>query len=177
MSTINTKKITLNAIMIAFVFLATRFTSIPGPIPPGYVNFGDAVIMVTALLLGGRSGLLAGALGSALADVAYGAYIYVPITFIVKGIEGYVIGAIASKSGPKGAGYLRKAASLVIGAIIMVAGYFLSEAFILGYINNELGLGAAVTSLPGNLVQGGVSVILGYSLTVMLLRAKIQRYL
>lgn len=79
----------INGLMIALVFVVTRFTSIPTPV--GYFNIGDVAIMVTAVLLGKNSGFAAGAIGSAIADISSGYYIFAPVTFIIKGLEGYVI--------------------------------------------------------------------------------------
>ncbi|MCR4434660.1 MAG: ECF transporter S component [Clostridiales bacterium] len=169
------KKIVLNGLMIALVCLATYFTRIPAPIPPGYVNIGDAVIMIAAILLGRNAGFIAGAIGSCLADLAAGAFIYAPITFVVKGVEGYITGLIASREGAEKSGEVSRIMAVVIGALIMVAGYFAAEAFILGWFDETFGISAALTNLPLNLVQGGVSAVIGYVLSAMLVRTNIQR--
>ena len=78
----------MNGLMIALVFLTTYFTRIPTMVlPGGYFNLGDAVIILSAAMLGPAGGLAAGAVGSALADIAAGALLFAPITFIVKGLE------------------------------------------------------------------------------------------
>ncbi|NSW90548.1 MAG: ECF transporter S component [Firmicutes bacterium] len=205
MENISTKKIVLNGVMIALVFLATFFTRIPGPVPPGYINFGDAVIIVTAVLLGKNSGFLAGALGSALADiVAPGGVIFAPITFIVKGLEGYFVGRIAhykredikaneegnmeykTETGMeqsllhnKSAGKyeIRKVIAIIIGTLIMVAGYFIAELSVLKLVDPTFGYTAAITELPFNLIQGGVSAVLGYVLSTLLQKAGVERLL
>lgn len=195
----STKKIVLNGVMIALVFLATVFTRIPGPIPPGYINFGDAVIMVTAILLGKNSGLVAGAFGSALADIiAPGGIIFAPITFVVKGLEGYFIGRIThvdkyenitknsaetdrekSELLNKNAGKyeIRKIAAIITGALIMVAGYFIAELTVLKLVDPNFGYTAAISELPFNLIQGGVSAVLGYALSTLLEKAGVRRLL
>ncbi|HOJ11675.1 MAG TPA: ECF transporter S component [Clostridiales bacterium] len=198
----STKKIVLNGVMAALVFLATFFTRIPGPVPPGYINFGDAVIMITAILLGKSSGFIAGAFGSALADVAApGGLLFAPITFIVKGIEGYVIGAIARSRTTdekhangaaiqasevsedshknKSPGYyeVRKVIAVIAGALIMVAGYFIAELSILKLFDSTFGYTAAISELPFNFIQGGVSVVLGYVLSSLLEKAGVHRLL
>ena len=56
------KKLIMNGLMIALVFLATYFTRIPTMIlPGGYFNLGDAVIILAAFLLGPTGGSIAGA--------------------------------------------------------------------------------------------------------------------
>jgi len=179
---LRTKKMILNGLMIALVFIATKFTAIQGPIPPGFVNLGDAVIIIAAILFGGRTGMLAGAFGSALADLASFAYIYIPVTFIVKGLEGLVIGIVASKINgstnlKENRNFLIGLIASIIGAFIMIAGYFVAEAYILGFIDKKLGFTAAVTNLPFNIVQGVASVAVGYSLTLLLIKLNIKKYL
>lgn len=196
---ISTKKIVLNGVMIALVFLSTVFTRIPGPVPPGYINFGDTVIMVTAILLGKNSGLIAGAFGSALADIiAPGGLIFAPITFVVKGLEGYVIGKIVyvdrhidtkeyrsgtdrkkSELPNKSSGKyeVKKIVAIITGALIMVAGYFITELTILKLVDPSFGYAAAISELPFNFIQGGVSAVLGYILSTLLEKAGVRRLL
>ncbi len=183
-----TRTITINGLMIALVFLATRFTAIPGPLPPGYINLGDAVIMAAAVLMGPVTALIAGAIGSMFADLAYGALIYMPVTFIVKGLEGYIVGIIARKSSQlKEGGQLvgesglsaksgtavfgRNAVAVVAGAVIMILGYFLTEAFVLGLIDKTFGITYAAANLPLNLVQGGLSILVSYVFINILYKA------
>lgn len=168
MANASTKKIVLNGLMIAVVFLTTYFTRFPGPIPPGYINLGDAAILVAALLLGRKTGFIAGAVGSALADLAAGAFLFVPVTFIVKGIEGYVTGLIGDKDAGGLGGQAARVTAVVVGVVIMVAGYFVAEAFLLGAFDSTFGWAAARLELPLNLVQGGASAVTGYALTALL---------
>lgn len=158
------KKIVLTGLMIALTFLATYLTKIPGPIPPGYINFGDAIIFLAALLIGRYTGMIAGAIGSAIADIALGGFIYAPITLIVKGLEGYVAGLIGNPSGNAARKEPMKIAAVIIGSLIMVAGYFLAEMYILKLFDSSFGLSAAYFDLPLNLIQGGVSSVIGYAL-------------
>ncbi len=177
MNRLSTKKIVLNGLLIALVFLTTIFTRVPGPIPPGYINFGDTVIIVAAVLLGRHSGLLAGAIGSFIADMAVGAYIFAPITLVVKGIEGYVIGAVARPNQESEPKEFVKIAAMVIGAAVMVFGYFFAELYLLKFFDSTFGYTAAIAELPMNLVQGGVSVVLGYVLSSLLVKVNIKRYI
>lgn len=175
MKKINTKKIVLTGLMIALVFLVTYlpFLRIPSPIK-GYFNIGDSIIMIAAILLGRNCGFAAGALGSALADILGGYYIFAPITFIVKGIEGFVVGSIAhdKKSGTKSSIWIIVA--IVTGAVIMIAGYFIGEATILKLFDNTFGLTAAITELPGNAIQGGASAIIAYIISMILIKSRVK---
>lgn len=177
MNKISTKKIALNGVMIALVFLATYFTHIPTPLPGGYFNLGDAVIMVAAITLGRTSGLISGAIGSCLADIAFGSFLFAPITLVVKGIEGLVVGVIAGmgKQDAKTTTTLR-VISVVVGATIMILGYFFAEAFILGLVDKSFGLAAAIPELLPNLIQGSLSAVVGYALSYALLKMNIKKY-
>ena len=167
------RKIVTDGLMIAIVFLATYFTKFPGPVPPGYINLGDAVIIVCAIIFGKRNALIAGALGSALADFAVGALIYVPVTFVVKGFEGLIMGLIIEKAGNK---RVTQIAAIVAGMAIMVLGYFFAEATFLGAIDSSLGWVAAEADMPLNAIQGIASAVIGYALSFVLAKNKAISY-
>lgn len=171
----NTKKIkgiVLNGLMIALVLLVTMFTKIPGPL--GYFNIGDAAIIIAAVMFGRKSGFIAGAFGSALADIFLGFAYFAPITFVVKGLEGLVIGHIihGAKGRKRINGEAIRIFAIILGCIVMVAGYFFSEIFVLGLFSTEYGYAKALSELPFNLVQGGISAIVGYVMSTSLSRVK-----
>lgn len=171
----NNKKIrgiVLNGLMIALVLLVTIFTKIPGPL--GYFNIGDAAIIITAVLLGRKSGFIAGAFGSALADIFLGFAYFAPITFVVKGFEGFIIGYIIhiAKGRTKINDEFIRIFAIIVGCIAMVAGYFLAEISVLRLVSTEFGYVKALSELPFNLIQGGVSAVIGYALSTSLSRIK-----
>ena len=176
---VNIRKIVLTSLMIALVFVITYlpFLHIPSPVPPGYFNIGDAVIMIAAILLGRRAGMLAGAFGAALADLAFGAFIFVPITFVVKGIEGYVVGSITARSKGQKPSYSRRIVAVVAGALVIVAGYFILELTFYRMIDKSLAVAAIISEVPGNLVQGGVSAVIAYLFTAVLDKTKVFKEL
>lgn len=186
MRNISVKNLALNGLMIALVFLATYFTRIPTPLPGGYFNLGDAVIMLAAVILGPIGGLIAGGIGSCFADIAAGALIFAPITLVAKGIEGLAVGLIAisynraKKEGsqvPDKIANLKLIAALVVGAIIMVAGYFFGEAFILSLFDKTFGIAAAAGELAANLIQGGLSAVIAYFLVLLFSKVGIEKYI
>lgn len=171
-----TKKIVLNGLMIALVFLATYATKIPGPVGP--FNIGDAVIMVTAMLLGRNSGMLAGALGSALADIAMGYAFFSPFTLIVKGLEGYIVGTIAYCGRSGKIGTARMIAGVAVGAVVMITGYFLAESLVLPIFNKDFGLAMAWKDMIStNIIQGIVCAVIGYILNKLLIKANIMKHI
>lgn len=176
------KKLVLNSLMIALVFLATYFTRIPTPLPGGYFNLGDSVVILAAVFLGPVAGMAAGAIGSCLADLAAAAFIFAPVTFIVKGLEGLVAGLLATmalrrKTAGQNLFSAGMVVSVMVGIIIMVAGYFVAEAFMLGFFGEGFGLAAAIAELLPNLIQGGLSAVLSYILITLLARMNIDKYI
>lgn len=133
-----------------FIALTTVMTliMIPAFSGHGYLNLGDMVIFLAAMMMGRRGGLIVGGIGSALADLLLGYSFYAPITLVVKGIEGFVAGALLdTKTGKK-----VPLIPTIIGAIIMAAGYFIAEIFLYGS-------GPALVAIPGNLLQGVVGAV------------------
>jgi uncharacterized membrane protein len=118
------------AIMTALVIVTTSFT-VPFTPTGGYFNLGDIIVVTTALLFGPVIGGFTGGVGSALADVWLGYAAFAPITLVVKGVEGYVVGYIAGPQ--KDPSRNRIIISWVIGGLIIVAGYWIAEVFIMGY--------------------------------------------
>ncbi|MDT7865051.1 MAG: ECF transporter S component [Thermoproteota archaeon] len=92
----NSKDIAIAGLFIALTFVTTYFSGqfIKSPVPGGYLNIGDAVIFIAAILFGPMIGFLAGSIGSALSDAAFGAYMFVPGTFVIKGLEGFIAGVV-----------------------------------------------------------------------------------
>jgi uncharacterized membrane protein len=131
------------AVLIAMTTVMTIAIRIPTVATNGYLNLGDMVVFVAALLMGKSGGLIIGGLGSSLADIIAGYTHYAPITLIVKGIEGYIAGALfETKIGKK-----MPLFATAIGGIWMALGYYLAEIFMYG-------AEAALVSIPGNLAQG-----------------------
>ncbi len=89
-------KITYGGILSAVVLLATYAITVPIPNSMGYFNLGDGVIFSISAIIGPFSGLCA-ALGSALADLAYQAPIYIPGTMIIKGGMGLLAGTVLTR--------------------------------------------------------------------------------
>ncbi|MDT7865230.1 MAG: ECF transporter S component [Thermoproteota archaeon] len=92
----NSKDIAIAGLFIALTFITTYFSGqfIKSPVPGGYLNIGDAVIFIAAILFGPMIGFLAGSIGSALSDVAFSSYMFVPGTFVIKGLEGFIAGVV-----------------------------------------------------------------------------------
>ena len=90
------QKISIVGIMAALSFVAYEFFRIPFAGGSSF-HLGNTFTALTAMLLDGVSGGLAGAIGLALADVIAGDPGYAFTTFILKFIIGLVCGATAHK--------------------------------------------------------------------------------
>ena len=58
---------------------------IPTPLK-GYINLGDAIVLLCAFLLPPSYAFFAAGIGSMLADIFSGYAVYAPATFIIKGL-------------------------------------------------------------------------------------------
>ncbi len=158
------KKLVFAALFAALSCVATMVIRIPTPIG-GYIHAGDAVVLLSAFLLGPWWGAAAAGLGSGLADLIAGYGLYVPGTFAIKFIvallAGFLLGCKSVKSP-----LARAIIAGVIGEIVMVLGYLAYEALILGYG------AAAVGGVPMNCIQGAFGVIAGSALYVALSKTK-----
>jgi len=145
-------------IMAALVAVATYAVQVPIPATKGYLNFGDIMIFVAALMFGPVIGGFAGGVGSAISDVAGGyASTYAPFTLIIKGVEGIIAGLISTRVGGR-----RDVVAVVVAGVEMVSGYFLAEFFPL-----SLGWAAAV-EVPFNILQIAVGGAVGIPLAFIL---------
>ncbi|MGH2436917.1 MAG: ECF transporter S component, partial [bacterium] len=90
-----TRELTVLALLIALTTAATMVIRIPVPATQGYLNLGDSMVYVSALLFGPLAGLVAGGIGSALADWLGGYAQFALYTLVIKGLEGLLVGLIA----------------------------------------------------------------------------------
>ncbi len=134
--------------------MATRFIQIPILQTGGYLNFGEAIIYISAILFGSTVGGLVGAIGPALADITSPYAAFAPFTLIIKGIEGFIVGKISSKDDNK----LKRILGVLTGGSIMVVGYYLVEISIF-----LIPPAIALVEVPFNIIQfivGGIIAII-----------------
>lgn len=143
----NLKKLILAALFAALSCVVTMSIRIPTPGTGGYIHPGDAIVILSGVILGPVWGFLAGGIGSALSDLIGGYFVYVPITFMIKGLVALAAGLLYQKVGKT---QKSRYAAVVLGGvadIILVAGgYFVCEYFIYG--------AGAAASIPANIIQG-----------------------
>ena len=141
----------LGGVFSAFIFLATQL-KIPTAI--GYANLGDGLILAASYFLGPFA-FFPAAIGSALADLIAGYPVYIPATFVIKGLMGLTAGYLLRKDGIS---FVRRLLAAVLSEMLMVGGYFLFETLLYGIV-------AASGSLIANAVQGAVGIAVGLALT------------
>ncbi|MBQ4137511.1 MAG: ECF transporter S component [Clostridia bacterium] len=140
------KKIVVCALFAAFICIA-GFISVP--LPMGYANCGDIVLLVGAYLLGPVYGAAAAGIGAAFTDLFMGFGAYIPGTFVIKALMALACAGISSALMRKKDNFIIGfAPGAVLAEIIMILGYYLYESLVLGY-----GFGTALASIPGNAVQ------------------------
>ena len=94
--TFTTKELALTGVMAALSLVAYLFFRVPFYGGASF-HLGSTFTALTALLLDGVSGGLAGAIGLALADILAGDPGYAVTTFVLKFIIGITCGAVAHK--------------------------------------------------------------------------------
>lgn len=147
-------------ITAAFVFLGTQLR-IPTAI--GYINLGDAVILIASYVIG-PAAFFPAAIGSAIADLIAGYPMYILPTFVIKGLMGLAAGFILKH--PEHRPHLVKRLLAGVAAeIIMVIGYFAVEVFLYD-------VAAAAASIPFNLIQAAAALVIAVPVTYLLKNIK-----
>jgi len=128
------RKIAYTGIFTALVAVTTMVFQIYIPSTKGYFNIGETMVYISALLLGPYIGAFAGGVGSAIADIVTGYFIYAPATLVIKGIEGFIVGFLANRNIFKKKHYkiLTLFLAIIISVIILLIGlsFYTGEASI-----------------------------------------------
>lgn len=162
------KQIALAGMFTALVAVVTKIAQVPTPLTQGYINLGDIFIIFAGFYIGRGAGFFIGGAGSAIADILSG-YPFYYITFLVKGIEGYVAGLPLFCYKPnlsKASNQLRLFYGSIIAALLMAAGYFLLHLTVFNQVK-------AYSSLGPNLIQGAAGVIGAHIIFVKTVNKKI----
>ncbi len=134
------------ALMAALTCVATM--AIKFPTPTGYIHPGDAFVLLSGVILGPIYGPLAAGIGSMIADLLAGYPQYAAATLIIKALAA-LIPALIYKKGK----IITIILSGIIGELVVTSGYFIFENFLYDF-------GSALKSVPLNLVQNALGVIL-----------------
>ena len=127
----NSLSLSMIAIFGAFTCVVTMVIAFPIPATSGFINIGDAVVMITGLMFGPIIGGIAGGIGSSLADLFLGFPQYILATLVIKGLEGFFVGLIANPKKNYKWNY-RDFIAVIVGGFTMVVGYFVYEVILYG---------------------------------------------
>ena len=150
-----TKELCLCAAMSTVVFLATFVPKIP--IPLGYAHMGDAAIFLIVMLIPKRPALLAACIGSTMADIIGGFYIWAAPTIIIKLIMAYIVYIIA-RPDKESAGFIKTAAAFTAASLWMTFGYAAFGAVL--YDSAAAGIASAYGLLVKSVVNTAAALVL-----------------
>lgn len=152
----------ITSVMIALITVFTLVIRFPSF--GGYISLVDAAIVFSSFAFGPLTGFISAALGTSIADLIAGYPQYSPISFIVHGLQGFLLGLIAKS-------YLKKERKSIyligflLNNILVAGGYFIFEWIFL------YGMAASLKGILLNLIQASVGFILGLSLYLAVLKA------
>ncbi|MGE6486704.1 ECF transporter S component [Paenisporosarcina sp. NPDC076898] len=154
----------LTSMLIALVFVATLLLNIKLPITAngGLVHLGTAMLFIAAFLFGPKKAAIAGAVGMGLFDLYAGWTLWAPFTIVARGLQGYIVGKIAWSNGRNGTSVAFNLLGVIVSVPVMLAVYYLCEGVLYG---NWI---APMASIPGNLVQNVVGIIVAIPVCVAL---------
>lgn len=190
-----TNRIVMTGIMTSLIMVSTMLFRIHVPFTQGYVHLGDAAIYMAVLIVGKKYGTFAAGVGSALADIFSGYAYYAPWTFAVKALMAFVVGAALeyyegkSHNEAKGSSGNEESNSdaypwlaskgklpvlellaMLFGGIEMCVGYYISASLMHGNWYTPL------FSIPGNIAQFIVGMILATALATALYKTPARKY-
>jgi uncharacterized membrane protein len=155
------KTVALMAVLTAVTTALTMVVRIPFALTKGYITLADVGVLFAGFALGPMVGLIAGGLGTGLADAIGGYPQWMVASFVIHGLQGLVAGYIGHR-----AKLPRMILGFLVGAIIMVVGYFLVSAFVFGY-----GVGPSLTDGLGNIGQAIAGGLIGIPLVFAVRKA------
>lgn len=162
---VSVRTLVLAGLLAAMGCVGTMVLVVPSP-TGGYMNLGDAVVLLGAYLLGPVWGAVAGGVGPALADLLAGYAVYAPATLVIKALMG-LLAALLYRRLRRGAWALALCGAAA--ECVMVAGYCLYDAALAG------SLAGGLAGIPSNLVQAAFGVAASTLLAMALRRSEYVR--
>ena len=136
-----TRDLAETSLLIALVFIATRFINIRLPLAStgGLVHLGNTMLFIAAIVFGKRKGAIAGAFGMGLFDL------------------------LSEWSGnKKGESIKTNIFAIIISGVWMIFGYYVTEMILYG--NHA----KAMLSIPGNITQIVIGLVIGVPIAKIL---------
>ncbi len=157
--------ISYSALMTTLVFISTVVISVYIQATAGFFNIGEFGVYLAALTGGPIVGAIAGGIGSALADIYLGYTHYAPISLVVKGLEGFIVGLLVQR-------LRRTRISRPLG-MILVGG----SSLMITLIGVQFYVGSAELSLLGSIYMVEFSYIVWPLVSLLLLGWGLYLYL
>lgn len=162
----STKWLTYTAVMTALVIATSAIPPITIPPLTGGIYWCDGVIFIAAYLLDPVASFVVGGVGTLLYDLWLGKPATMLVSLIIHGVQAASVSAllhivfkkVKDKREPLWAGI-----SSVVGAIAVIAGYFLFYWVIAPLVmhdGKEYGLMYAAVRIPRNIIQEVIGVAL-----------------
>lgn len=170
MKKLNVFSIVITGLFAAMVAITTMSITVPSPSPSGYIHIGDSMVYMTGMLLGPVLGPIAAGMGSAIADLILGYYLYIPATLVIKALDALAVALIFTALSKKSKSLIGLMVAYVfatlVGGTVMVSGYYLYETIMMN----------AATAIPNvipNIFQAVGGAILGLPVFVALQKGKV----
>ncbi len=164
----NARLLALTGLFAALGCVGTMVLQIPSP-TGGYMNLGDAVVILGAWLLGPVYGAVAGGVGPALADLLSGYAVYVPATLVIKALMALTAAWLYRALGKRGL-----LLSALAAEVPMILGYWLFDGALAALSGGGalgLCLVGSAAGIPSNLVQAAFGAAASTLLALALRRS------
>ena len=139
------------ALFMAITCIFTMFIRVP--IPLGYAHLGNSIILLAVFFYDAKSGILAGSIGSALADLLLGFNEWILPTLLIKAMLAATAVLLGMRKGKFRLKSLRTVIAVLASMTVMVLGYVVSGMIL------YRGLEAGLSSAPGLIAEGFVNGI------------------
>ncbi len=164
----NARLLALTGLFAALGCVGTMVLQVPSP-TGGYMNLGDAVVILGAWLLGPVYGAVAGGVGPALADLLSGYAVYVPATLVIKALMALTAARLYPALGKRGL-----LLSALAAEVPMILGYWLFDGALTALSGGGalgLCLVGSAAGIPSNLVQAAFGAAASTLLALALRRS------
>ncbi|GAA0069708.1 ECF transporter S component [Clostridium sardiniense] len=167
------KMLVLTGLMIALVFISGSIIRIPTL--NGFMQPGDCMVLLSAVLLGKKYGTAAGAIGMALVDILGGYIIWAPFTFIIKGLMVLTVAILIERAKKKN--FNTYLVAFIVAGLVDIIGYFICNAImgglIMGASNGFVGsIIYATMHIPGDAAQVVLGIVIALPLAKVVNKAK-----
>jgi uncharacterized membrane protein len=139
------------AVFTAFVAAATSVFSVYIPATTGYFNVGEIMVYTSALLMGPYVGAFAGGVGSMISDLSLGYPYFAPGTLVIKGLEGFIVGYLGTRTFSTITQSRWRAITIVFGLLFASALAYVGSTFLSGNYSVTLGGAWYIPALTLNL--------------------------